>query len=85
VLGSALTTQAPEVFSFLTGELAFSNTQDALGASNEGIVLTGVPVLGAQAINYVNSNVTAGVLSNYSGAARLRTRVSCTKNGVACP
>lgn len=81
VLGSALTTQSPFLFSPVTGELTFSN---ALGASNEGIVLTGVPVFGVQAINYVNSNVTAGVLSNYSGATHLRTTVSCTRNGGAC-
>ncbi len=81
VLGSALVTAAPAAGDVGAALFTFSQEMDA---SNEGYVLIGIPVFGMQAINYVNSNVTAGVLSNYSGTAALRTTVSCSKNDAAC-
>jgi hypothetical protein len=38
-----------------------------------GIALTGLPVTGFWATNYTNTNVSPGVLANYSGAVRHRT------------
>jgi hypothetical protein len=81
VLGSSIVTPAPSYYSAATALLRFYGRANP---SNENIVLKGAPVFGVQAINYVNSNVTAGVLSNYSGTARLRTTVSCTVNGADC-
>ena len=48
-----------------------------LRASSEGYVLAGLPVIGVQAINYVNDDVAGGVLSNYSGTAALRGTLRC--------
>jgi len=48
-----------------------------LNKSNEGYVLDGLPVIGVQAIHYVNNDVGGGVLSNYSGTAPLRTTLDC--------
>jgi hypothetical protein len=45
------------------------------------IVLQGLPVIGFTAVNYINTNVTPGVLANYSGAYPLRTSVSCFQTG----
>ena len=82
VLGSSVVTPAPSYYSAESGALLFNGFSNA---SNENIVLSGAPVFGVQAINYVNSNVNAGVLSNYSGTARLHTTVSCTTvNGADC-
>jgi hypothetical protein len=88
VLGSNLTVQFPTVNSFnnasTTGSavldlsfLTFDAPLYELRPSNEGLVVRGLPIIGFEAVNYVNSNVTAGVLSNYSGAYPLRTSLSC--------
>lgn len=53
-----------------------------------GPKLAGLPVIGFQVVNYINGNVTPGVLANYAAAEPLRATVACADaNGasVACP
>lgn len=47
-------------------------------ASIDGDVYAGLPATGFEAVNYVNSNVAPGVLSNYSGLFRHRASRACT-------
>ena len=59
-----------------------------LPAGSSGPALRGLPAIGFQVTNYVNGNVTPGVLANYASAAILHPRVNCS--GVdgaskACP
>jgi hypothetical protein len=51
-----------------------------LRPSIEGSVLTGFPVTGFLAVNYINANVTPGVLSNYSAVYPHRSSTSCTNS-----
>jgi len=48
--------------------------------SSDGKVFPGLPALGFAAINYINANVTPGVLSNYSAAYPHRSSASCTNS-----
>jgi hypothetical protein len=50
-----------------------------LTAATNGDVLVGLPVIGFAVENYVNANVTLGVLANYSGVYPHRTSVACTR------
>ena len=50
---------------------------EALRPSSTGQVFPGLPTVGFVAVNYVNANVTPGVLSNYSGAYSLHSTASC--------
>jgi len=55
-----------------------------------GTVLRGLPVIGFAAVDYINGNVTPGILSNYSGTYPLRARLDCavlftTPPGAASP
>jgi hypothetical protein len=52
----------------------------ALSASTSGAVLTGLPLVGFLAVNYINANVTPGVLANYSAAYRHRATSNCTNS-----
>ena len=45
-----------------------------------GNVFRGLPVIGFAAINYINANVTPGVLSNYSALYPHRSSASCTNS-----
>jgi hypothetical protein len=53
-------------------DLSFPDSAEALYPSTEGNVFNGVPVTGFLVTNYVNANVTAGVLANYTGLYRHR-------------
>jgi hypothetical protein len=75
VLDSALVTAAPIAPD--EAGTATINFTGRMKASIEGYVLDGLPVIGVQAIQYVNGNVAAGVLSNYSGTASLRSTLDC--------
>jgi hypothetical protein len=90
ILGSALTSNIAPLDA--TGWLSL-NLQAAtpgtiaahdLRAATNGNVFSGLPVTGFQATNFVNSNVTAGVLANYSGAYRHRGSRDCTNAGGGC-
>jgi hypothetical protein len=53
-----------------------------------GIAFDGLPAIGFAATNYINANVTPGVLSNYSAAYPHRSHASCTNSTTpqsACP
>jgi len=50
---------------------------EQLRASVDGNVFLGVPAVGFVAINYINANVTPGVLSNYSGTYPHRSWPAC--------
>ncbi len=52
-------------------------SQHRLAGAANGDVLVGLPMFGFLAVNYVNANVTPGVLANYSGVNRHRTHASC--------
>jgi hypothetical protein len=46
----------------------------------DGTIFNGLPAVGFAATNYVNANVTPGVLSNYSGLYPHRSTASCTNS-----
>jgi hypothetical protein len=59
-----------------------------LPAGSSGPALLGLPAIGFQVTNYINGNVTPGVLANYASSAALHSRVNCSDaNGTAksCP
>jgi hypothetical protein len=58
-----------------------SPTLARLRPSNEGIVFNGLPAIGFVVTNFVNANVTQGVLANYSALYPHRTQGSCTPQG----
>jgi hypothetical protein len=59
-----------------------------LPAGTIGPGLRGLPVIGFEAVKYVNGNVTPGVLANYTLGRPLNTTASCTSASgaaIACP
>jgi len=52
----------------------------ALRPALSGSAFPGLPALGFLAVNYINANVTPGVLSNYSAAYPHRSSASCTNS-----
>ena len=50
----------------------------ALLPAANGPIFPGLPAIGFAATNYINANVTPGVLSNYSAAYPHRSHASCT-------
>lgn len=88
VLNSNLASDNPGSF---TGQLAIGFNTDApiaarpiLRPSTNDVVVNGLPVIGFAAINYINANVTPGVLANYSAVYPLRASASCTKSQQPC-
>jgi hypothetical protein len=62
--------------------------QHQLSAATNGDVLLGLPVTGFLAENYINANVTPGVLANYSGVYQHRASVACANSAApqgVCP
>lgn len=85
--------EAPSVFassnanrapSFNEGHVRLQWRNATLRAANGGEQFVGLPVIGVQATNWFNGNVTPGVLANYGIALPLRTTSECTKNGADC-
>ena len=67
-----------ESYSDLCGENSVTPIpSQVLRPANNGDVFRGIPAVGFAAINYINANVTPGVLSNYSGAYPHRATASC--------
>ena len=62
------------------GNLALIFANQQLLPSANGVVFKGLPAIGFAAINYINANVTPGVLSNYSAAYPHRSHASCTNS-----
>lgn len=63
-------------------------TRSHLPAGSSGPGLRGLPVIGFEAIKYVNGNVMPGVLANYTLGRPLNTTASCTSPSgaaIACP
>jgi len=60
--------------------LSFNDPTEQLRTSLEGNVFFGLPAVGFLAVNYINANVTPGVLSNYSGVYPHRSTASCTNS-----
>jgi hypothetical protein len=68
--------------------LKFVDPQEQMRPAASGAAFNGVPAIGFAATNYINANVTPGVLSNYSAAYPHRTHASCTNSTnpqSACP
>ena len=80
-------------FDFRSGWLRVDLTTDSYGSVSSNHVLTavngprfaGLPAIGFSVVNYVNANVTPGVLANYSAASPLRARVACRSGVEAGP
>jgi len=60
--------------------MAFPDAEERMRPAANGAVFHGLPAIGFAAINYINANVTPGVLSNYSAAYPHRAAVSCTNS-----
>ncbi|MCR6702562.1 MAG: hypothetical protein NVV68_16050 [Dokdonella sp.] len=87
VLGSKLVTNIrPTVGTdgWVRLDLTPSGEAHALRPSLNGNVFHGLPTTGFWATNLVNENVTAGVMSNYSGVYRHRSSRSCTAGESVC-
>jgi len=54
--------------------------EQQLRPSANGLVFIGLPATGFAATNYINANVTPGVLSNYSAVYPHRSTASCTNS-----
>ena len=63
------------------GSLQFDHVLTSLN----GLKLPGLPALGFAAIDFVNANVTPGVLANYSGAYAHRAHVTCVASATLGP
>jgi hypothetical protein len=64
------------------------SAQSFLPPGTSGPGLRGLPVIGFEAIKYINANVTPGVLANYTLTRPLTSASSCTSatgSPVACP
>jgi hypothetical protein len=61
-------------------DLSLNDSYEALRPSLEGNVFAGQPVVGFLAVNYINANVTPGVLSNYSAVYAHRASARCTNS-----
>ena len=69
-------------------ELRFVDSDQQMRPAANGSAFNGLPAIGFAAINYINANVTPGVLSNYSAAYPHRSHASCTSTTnpqSACP
>ena len=70
------------------GNLVLRFLSSAMRPASGGDAFDGLPAIGFAATNYINANVTPGVLSNYSGAYPHRATASCANftnpQGGAC-
>ena len=83
----------PSAVGFTSGWLRVDLTNDSTGSpqfnhamsSLNGLKFLGLPALGFAAIDFVNANVTPGVLANYSGAYAHRAHVTCVASATQGP
>jgi hypothetical protein len=65
-----------------------STERNILPAGVRGPALRGLPVIGFEAVRYINGNVSPGVLANYTMATPLRADVACVDAAgaqIECP
>lgn len=65
-----------------------STARNILPAGLRGPALRGLPVIGFEAVRYINGNVSPGVLANYTMATPLRAGVACVNAAgtqIECP
>ncbi len=71
------------------GARSGSSVRNTLPAGLRGPALRGLPMIGFEAVRYVNGNVAPGVLANYTAATPLRATQVCvdtsTGTAAACP
>jgi hypothetical protein len=60
--------------------LGGADLSHTLQPSSAGASFVGLPAVGFAAVNYINANVTPGVLSNYSAVYPHRSSASCTNS-----
>jgi len=65
---------------FASGHASLSLSSWGLRPSINGNSFGGQPAIGFLAVNYINANVTPGVLSNYSAVYPHRSSASCTNS-----
>ena len=65
---------------FASGHASWRFLSSGLRPSTTGNSFGGQPAIGFLAVNYVNANVTPGVLSNYSAVYPHRSKASCTNS-----
>ena len=58
----------------------FPDAEEQTRPAASGVAFIGIPAIGFAATNYINANVTPGVLSNYSAAYPHRTHASCANS-----
>ncbi|WP_386066836.1 hypothetical protein ACFJIW_20335 [Tahibacter sp. UC22_41] len=93
LLGSKLWNPAPSVETanvrLTLGARPGSTARNVLPAGLRGPALRGLPVIGFEAVRYVNGNLSPGVLANYTVAAPLRSAIACVNASdgreVPCP
>ncbi len=86
VLGSNIVVPFPATNSWNSGVVAGSavvglnaaTQSHQLRPTADGIIVQGLPVIGFSAVNYIDANITPGVLSNYNGTYPLRSSLSCS-------
>lgn len=72
----------------LTVGLSTTTGPGFLPAGTIGPGLRGLPLIGFEAVKYINGNVTPGVLANYTFARELNSTASCVDSSggpIACP
>lgn len=81
LLGSKLWNPTPAVETanvrLTLGARSGSTARNVLPAGLRGPALRGLPVIGFEAVRYVNGNLSPGVLANYTVAAPLRSAIAC--------
>ena len=78
----------PGMASLALGRDHFDGAVSVLAGKFGTPTLSGLPVLAFQVVNYVNANVTPGVLANYAASSALSARRACadaTGAALACP
>ena len=81
LLGSKLWNPSPAVETanvrLTLGARPGSTARTILPAGLRGPALRGLPVIGFEAVRYINGNLSPGVLANYTVAAPLRSAIAC--------
>ena len=93
MLGSKLSNPSPSTTETALvridlGPRASTGSARVLPAGLRGPALRGLPLIGFEAVRYINGNVTPGTLANYTLATPLRSSVVCARSSgepTPCP